>query len=130
MRQSSAKTVTSTRYRKSLCLNYHRRHTGHHCGPSLASRHRRRSSRLERADAIGPSATPHAQVVFGRDLDGSNDAVKDVRDSAYFDGAAGSTTRQIHGSAHPFELPPKKIPNGKLPPWGRRGGSQKCRKIR
>ena len=69
------------------------------------------------------SATPHAQVVFGRDLDGSNDAVKDVRDSAYFDGAAGSTTRQIHGSAHPFELPPKKIPLGPgegrpSDPWG------------
>ena len=34
------------------------------------------------------------EIVFGRDIDLSNDAVKDVRQSRHFDGAFGQTSRQ------------------------------------
>ena len=36
------------------------------------------------------------EVVFGRDLDGSANVIKDVRQGASFGGAAGSTSREYH----------------------------------
>ncbi len=56
---------------------------------------RRVGPRMLTDAGLGNNQSDVDEVVFGRDLDGSNNLVKDVRKSAAFSGASGDTTRQM-----------------------------------